>query len=402
MGAAADLAPPPEGRGVQLRMVSTLAAGVETERCRFFKVPDAGYVMNRSEVRYSAGSHHILLFSTPYKEIPTVDLFGNTVDTSSVFECGKEGPTGHWSIDGVVAGAQKPDAPTIVEGLPPDTAFLIPGGSVLLMNTHYLNASDQPIETDARINLGFIPREQVKQEAGVLFFYNPMIYLPPYSTRTARMVCPILKDIHVVNAQSHMHKRGVDYVANLVNPIDMSTLTDIYATKEWDDVVMRRFRPHLPIKAGLLVDFKCSYANRGSREIVQGLTTEDEMCMMIGLYYPRDRRTEQCGLDDRFKSATFGGAWFGDGTKNGAETAACLRNAKVIDEDRGASFYACVTDSCPTIGLKMSDAARCFITNAFDDCESECTKAKDPAACHACRMPKCSKALQALQDARCE
>src|SRR4051812_4359220 len=75
-----DLTPPPADKGTQLQMVSVLNAGVETERCKFFRVPEGGWYVNRQDVRYTPGSHHVLLFTTKYTTIPTVDIHGKTID----------------------------------------------------------------------------------------------------------------------------------------------------------------------------------------------------------------------------------------------------------------------------------------------------------------------------------
>src|SRR3954466_11430963 len=147
------LAPPPAGQGVQITMSSTLEAGLETERCMFYRVPAEGLFVNREEIRYTPGSHHVLLFKTPYTDIPTTTLDGRTVDTQGVFDCGTNGATGDWEIAGVAGGAQSAAGSPAVDGLPSDTAFKIEGNSLLLVNTHYLNASDKALDAEVYINL---------------------------------------------------------------------------------------------------------------------------------------------------------------------------------------------------------------------------------------------------------
>ena len=51
-----SLEPPAPGEGVQIKMTSTLEAGLETERCMFYRVPDEGLYVNRQEIRYTPGS----------------------------------------------------------------------------------------------------------------------------------------------------------------------------------------------------------------------------------------------------------------------------------------------------------------------------------------------------------
>src|SRR5262245_39855018 len=103
---------PPE-RGIQLEMRSTLASGVETERCQFFVAPPEGLWVTKSEAAYTPGSHHVLLFHTPYEAIPDQTNDGREIDPNRVFEC-PEGAAADFDIDQVIAGAQRADAPPLV------------------------------------------------------------------------------------------------------------------------------------------------------------------------------------------------------------------------------------------------------------------------------------------------
>jgi hypothetical protein len=394
-----DLSPPPPGKGIQFRMVSELAPGIETERCHFFVAPPDGLAINRQEVRFTPGSHHVLLYSTPYKAIPTKDRFGADVDTSAVFECGKEGPTAHWDVDGVVGGSQTARGPAIIESLPSDVAVKIPAGTVLLMNTHYLNATAGALVTDARINLFTVPAAQVKREAGMVFFYNPFIRIPPKGRAQAREVCPVLSEIFLVNAQSHMHRRGVGYQADLLDP-QGNKMMELYQSTDWEDVVMRSFNPARRLEPGQLIDYRCEYDNPEDRVVTQGLSTRDEMCMLVGVYYPRNRQFELCGLDDTWDGGFFGARWVGSGSKTGAETVRCMMAAKPSDMDGGDSFYSCVVDSCPRISHEMSNATRCLVTQGGGECIQDCKSGGE--ACRACFMPKCQPLMEQLAAARCE
>jgi CubicO group peptidase (beta-lactamase class C family) len=60
---------PPE-RGVQFTMEASIPANSETEYCQFVRTGDESLIVNHDEVRFSAGSHHVLLFMTAYDERP--------------------------------------------------------------------------------------------------------------------------------------------------------------------------------------------------------------------------------------------------------------------------------------------------------------------------------------------
>jgi hypothetical protein len=308
------LPPPPDGTGVQLEMLSSLDAGQEIERCKFFLAPPEGMWVNHSSVRYSAGSHHVLLFTTPYRDtIPTVDRNGITHDTSGIFDC-KDGAPADWEIDGVAGGAQSSDAPDVID-LPPTVAVKIPPNAVLLMNTHYLNASPKGRDTDARINLYTIPESQVTDEAGVMFFYNPFIRVPGLGTASARMRCPVNRDLTLMNAQSHMHARGIGQVSNITDASG-TMIEEVYRSSDWQNIYVKLYGDQgKQLKAGTAIDYRCNYDNKEARVVTQGLTTKDEMCMFVGAYYPRDRAFEICATDENSPAAS-AATFIGSGTND--------------------------------------------------------------------------------------
>ncbi len=393
------LPPPPAGEGVQIRMSSTLEAGLETERCMFYRVPADGLSVNREEIRYTPGSHHVLVFKTPYTDLPTTTIRGKTIDTQGVFDCGENGATGDWQVNGVAGGAQSAAGEPIVDGLPSDTAFKIEGNSLLLVNTHYLNASDKPLDAEVYINLHTVPAAQVTQEAGILFFYNPFISVPAGAAGTAREVCAVSKDVNLVNAQSHMHKRGVDYVANLLDASG-AQVQELYTTNTWQHVVAREMDPPVALSAGQLIDFRCNYMNNEDHTISQGLTTRDEMCMFLGLYYPKDMKTEVCSMTNDWSGRYLGANWIGNGTAAGLQTAACLQ-AAVQPAAADGDLDACIVNACPAISAATSTATRCLASRGLGQCPTECAGAEITADCRTCVSAQCTPAMTALAGTVC-
>lgn len=397
-----SLEPPAPGEGVQIKMTSTLEAGLETERCMFYRVPAEGLYVNRQEIRYTPGSHHVLVFKTPYTDVPTTTIRGETIDTSAVFDCGANGATGDWEVQGVAGGAQSAAGPPGIEGLPTDTALKIDGGSLLLVNAHYLNASDKALDAEIYINFYTIAPAQVTREAGIFFMYDPFIRVPAQSASVAREACPISKDVTLVNAQSHMHARGVGYVANLLDASG-AQLQQLYTTTTWQHVVSKRLDPPVQISAGQMIDFRCSYTNNETHVVSQGRTTRDEMCMFIGLYYPRDTKSEICSMTDDWSGRYLGASWIGNGTAGGLATAACLQAATQTTAAMG-DFDGCVVNACPAISAETSTAARCLASKGLGQCPTECagtTGTNVTAACRACVVGICTPTMMTLAATVC-
>ncbi|AUX46587.1 hypothetical protein SOCE26_080930 [Sorangium cellulosum] len=388
------LEPPAEGAGIQYRMVTTIDPGQEIEKCQLFVAPPEGLNIQRDAVRYNGGSHHVLLFTTAYSEIPATTIRGVALDASQVHDC-KDGPQADWTVTGVVSGSQSPDGKSLLGDLPEGVAVKVAPGTVLVMNTHYLNTAPEPMETDARINLYTIPDEAVETEAGVLFHYNPFIHIPARGEASARMRCTTEEDISVVRVQSHMHRRGVGYAAHKVSA--GGAMEQIYAHDKWEDVPIQDFSPFLELKAGESLDFRCDYTNTEARDVIQGSTTKDEMCMLIGPYFPRSPAYETCRAQD---GSSFG-TWFGTGTATCAETLECMSTANPITVDRGAEFFSCVVNSCEGASASVSELTNCQITGGYGECEQECS-GEDAEACGACVEEACAPAVEACQVAACD
>ncbi len=382
---ASLLDPPPPGSGLQFRMVTQLDVGIETERCQFFQVPPEGMHVKRSVIRYTKGSHHVLLYGTLYTEIPTANRHGDAVDTSGVFECA-EGAPADWQVAGILAAAQSPSGVPVID-LPDGVAVHLAPGQVVLMNAHYLNASNDALDVDARINVESVPAESVREEAGVLFFYNPFIHVPPTGRASARMSCPILRDITLLNGQSHMHRRGTGYEAVLRDGQGAPVRT-LYSDNRWEDVRIELFSPPVQIPAGHSIDYRCDYQNTEARDVFQGLTTKDEMCMFAGAYYPRDRTTEMCGLPGMKQT------YIGTGTASCAQTLECMHHAAT-----GTDRQKCVVASCPGSSKAITDFVGCTF-EALGSCADACADLMS-ASCTTCTKEVCGAEVTACEATSC-
>jgi hypothetical protein len=361
-GSSSTLAPPPSGQGIQLKMATTIAGSAEDERCQFVQVTQDLWV-HQEDIRYTPGSHHFILWHTPYASIPTMNMGGTTVDTTQVFQC-LGGPSADWQIDQFVGGAQSADAPAILGDLPSDVALHVPAGSVLIMDLHVLNASAKPLDTTVLMNLDTIPQSQVKQEAGIYFFYNPFIRVPANAKSSARMSCPVTSDVTLTTAQTHMHKQGLGGVANLEDSTG-NVIKQLYTSSVWTDPPVTEWAaPGMALKAGQQIDYQCNYDNPGNTDVMQGLSAaKNEMCVFAGAYYPRDTKFETCSTTGKWNDGDNAGTYIGTGTATCTATLQCLQSAKPMSQDQGDSLYGCVVDSCPKAAKQMTAALDCFGAN---------------------------------------
>lgn len=351
------LAPPPAGQGVQFRMETTIPAGVEGEWCQFLVGPAAEMWIERDEVRFTEGSHHVLLYETGYAQIPTVKLDGTPVDTSGVFDC-SDGPTAGWNIIKLLGGSQNATGDSLL-AFPEGVAMHVSAGAVVLMNAHYLNATDGDLRPVAAINLWTRPEAEVETEGDLLFLYNPLIKVAANGAGRARWRCPVHQDITISNVQSHMHMRGTGYSAAVTGQ------AAFYENTRWESVPVTRFPGGLSVTAGSTLDYWCDYTSTEDHDIYQGARTTDEMCMLIGSYYPANPRTSNCQLAD----GGLGGEWVGNGTATCAATYTCFQSA-VQAADVVRAVTDCIDAASPSVAAESSAVLRCLANS--DDPATEC------------------------------
>lgn len=360
------LAAPPAGQGIQLSMTTKLAPGVEAEHCRFVAAPVEGMFVQRDEVRFTQGSHHVLLYETPYTSIPTLKDDGTPFETDAngVFDC-SDGATAGFEVTKLIGGSQNAEGDAFLS-FPEGVAMPVAAGRVLLINAHYINASTAPLEPEVRINLYTIPADQVTQEGDILFWYNIFIKVDAQSQSRARMRCKINSDITLMNVQSHMHARGMGYAAAEVGA------DPFYTNQTWQNVPTKRFDGGYDLAAGTTLDYYCDYTNTGPAAVLQGPRSTDEMCMLIGSYYPADRATSRCAAIPEAPDDTgnLGAEWVGNGQATCADTFSCIQQGL-----GGADFVdgvsTCINASDPAVSREVSDALRCLMLN-FENAQTAC------------------------------
>ena len=134
------------------------------------------------------------------------------------------GPTNGWSVTKLIGGSQNASGDAFLK-FPEGVGIRV--GGVVLVNVHYRNGSDDPLETDVKVTWDTITEDKIVQEGDVLFLFNPLISVPPGKTSRSHWRCPVYKDITITNIQSHMHSRGVAYM------VDNCSITARLGTRKW-------------------------------------------------------------------------------------------------------------------------------------------------------------------------
>jgi hypothetical protein len=190
-------------------------------------------------------------------------------------------------------------------------------------------------------------------DGDILFLYNPVIKVPAGGHGRARWRCPVHQDIQIANVQSHMHRRGVGYAASIEGQ------APFYENDRWERVPVKKFDPPMQVHAGDRFDYHCDYDHTEDRTVYQGARSTDEMCMLIGSYWPADPRISNC-LDEE---GGIGGEWVGEGTATCAATYACMQTAFGVDDVIGA-LTECMVAASPEVAAESSAVLDCFMNES--------------------------------------
>jgi hypothetical protein len=243
------------------------------------------------------------------------------------------------------------------------------------------NASDEPVHACYKQNLYGIPDEQLKQEAGTMFYYDSFITVPANGTSTATMACPVVHDVTLVAQVSHMHRRGDGYSATLLDGDPLAggaEMQTLYEGKDWAEPVVKVNSPTIDLKTGQWIRWQCHYTNSEARDVAQGQQTTDEMCMFVATYWPRTPEMDWCmpptgtGLAQAYSS----GRILADGTMNGTDFVDCWTKSPQLVNGGGPTSNAgrftsqsCVTRSCANVSGHLNDLGSGKVDPATLSCD---------------------------------
>jgi hypothetical protein len=371
---------------VSFQMAETVPAGGEIFDCQYVQLPDVQAWLVAANHKYTPGSHHMLLFTTALTQIPA--------GGGQVQNC-YEGTGNNIMSDarGVLYGGQ---TPTGSEQYPSGVGLPTTGNQVLIFQVHYLNASAADLQAQVNVDLTLDTNaSDITSQAGIIFFYDPMIDVPAGAMAKASMRCLIPSNITLLYASSHYHARGVGYSAYLDPAVDQLGTTPFYTSSSWsspDNATLT-----MPIAAGSRIRFECDYDNSaGTQAFFSGQSAQtNEMCMFIGTYYP-----EMGQLSD---FCIQGEDMLGTGTAACGATLSCLQacggklglggGLQVSPPD---CEQACFVESCPTASAPMIDFSTCMQKS----CKTPCSDTSS-SACATCITANCATQYGTCQSHTC-
>lgn len=169
--------------------------------------------------------------------------------------------------------------------IPEGATFRIAPSGRLMVQTHWINASDKKVDGQAVFNIGVRKPDASRQTAALFTAYTVNVNLPAHAKARSNTECEIKEDLKMFNFGGHAHEWGTHVRIDRVRGGKSETLYDEAWRPAFQSAPpMKTFEVNAPLewKKGDLLRVECQYANSESHEIV----FPREMCVAFGFYFP--------------------------------------------------------------------------------------------------------------------
>lgn len=281
------LAPPPAGRGIQMRVTFDVPPGTEQQRCWRFRLPSATDMeVVRYEVAYNSGSHHMNLFRVLPSVEPSVTLEPETGIEGSGVPCFN---AVNFAAYDLVVGSQ---SQTLNWQLPPGIAYRLHGHTSMLLQSHFVNGATQStVGNRAVVLVNLWTAENpatITNHLGSMFANNRSINLPPRQMSEFTTRCVLPAGGTFVALTGHFHSRGQQFAVN--SSMDgVMPGAEIYRSTTWAEPPFRTLDTPVTVPANGGLFYTCDFFNPTDFPITFGPHVEfEEHCNLFAYYYPSD------------------------------------------------------------------------------------------------------------------
>jgi hypothetical protein len=156
----------------------------------------------------------------------------------------------------------------------------------LLLNSHYLNGTSEPLRVDVAINFKAAPKRSIRHHALSFQLGTLRIDVPPGGESSATAAWDVPVPMNVVWLSTHSHKHTTSATVGLSR--DGAPAEQLIETRSYAEPAVRRYATPLRLEPGDAIRWTCNYANQTASPVRFGVTAEDEMCFAVGFFYLDD------------------------------------------------------------------------------------------------------------------
>jgi hypothetical protein len=162
-------------------------------------------------------------------------------------------------------------------------AAKLKGSQGLRLQVHYLNTTPDPIDVAVTANLTkTTDPSSITKWVAELYFNRVQLSVPPGAGAKVTTSCtvPAGSPVGLIGGGSHMHARGVHFIANT------STGVKLIETTEWAEPEPVAYDPPITLNPGDKITWECTYNNTTGSTLTFGESAEkNEMCIYLARYY---------------------------------------------------------------------------------------------------------------------
>jgi hypothetical protein len=269
--------PAPESDEVQIvaPAVRDVQPGQDITLCAYI---DQRFAADTDIISYKGyqsklGGHHVILYAVEHAQ------------AANVHECTEDDMINSRYLAG--SGADTPPAE-----LPEGVVFRIPGNTQLMIQTHWINASDKPLDGQGAFNLR-ITEPKPEHKLAQLFTTVNTNFTVPVGTGSAAAECTVKEHMNVFLLGGHMHEWGT-HVKIAHTPVTSTTPNVIYdygwTAEDVFDSPRNNYTTDNPfvLNVGDKIRVDCSYNNTTGAP----LPFPSEMCVAFAYGYPLDHQID--------------------------------------------------------------------------------------------------------------
>jgi hypothetical protein len=260
--------PPPFSGPNRITLAATWHLAPREERYQCFVTHwqrPGGVRIRRVVTHDGTAMHHVGVFT---------DLMG--AEHEATRECREMGVWGFIYGGGVGTGGIT---------LPDGVALPVADEMPLIVQVHYLNASDQPVDSTTTVDLELAADGESTQPAGSWIVGAPSFRLPARTTMDVTAACTTHPAIaHGFAVFPHMHRLGTRLTLT-AGAGGSQVLTDLSG---WNFAEQRMvmLTPEQQVGQNVPMQIRCTYNNTTTSDVQMGLSTTDEMCIAVTYYWP--------------------------------------------------------------------------------------------------------------------
>lgn len=254
-----------------------LAPGEERTICMLKKMSQrTARYLRSARVHIGGGSHHLIVYRSPEQE---EQPWGSCGGFSGLFNAGAV------SVPMVLAQQERSEL-----RLPEDPPVGMPlrEEQMLRIEFHVLNTTSNPLQAMAEVELDTVPVTPDVQRADLLFWGTSELDLAPRSMRTVHYRRSPPTGVKLFAVSSHTHQFGTLATVSLATGVDPDyrDLRELHRSTTWSEPPLSLLNPPVVLGANEHLHLACTFNNTSDGPVRFGESALDEMCFLIGYYYP--------------------------------------------------------------------------------------------------------------------